>query len=170
MIHRWPNWWSKIELFRPGLFDGPVLYIDLDNVITGPLDRFTDFKGPVLMRDFFLGAPSTALMFWTGDELRFIYDRFARDPKNAMNPKHKISKRQAIYGDQSWVHKCLKDRGATYRFWQDLIPEGVSKFGPRVSRRTSVVCFMARHKPWNSHCRSAQVWRQQMAEIASKKQ
>lgn len=38
LVTDWPGWWSKIELFRKGLFDGPVLYTDLDSVITGPLD------------------------------------------------------------------------------------------------------------------------------------
>ena len=40
----WPGWWSKIELFRPGLFDGDrVLYIDLDTIIVNDLTPFIDF-------------------------------------------------------------------------------------------------------------------------------
>jgi len=31
------GYWNKLELFRPSLYDGPTLYIDLDNVITGDL-------------------------------------------------------------------------------------------------------------------------------------
>jgi len=65
----WPGWWSKIELFRPDLFDDTVLYFDLDTVIVGSLDaiaayphRFTmahEFYRPTLLC-------STA-MAWRGD-------------------------------------------------------------------------------------------------------
>jgi hypothetical protein len=36
------GFWSKLELFRPNLFNGPVLYIDLDNVICGNLDELVE--------------------------------------------------------------------------------------------------------------------------------
>ena len=39
------GWWNKIVLFRPGLFEGRVLYLDLDSVITGPLDPLAAAKG-----------------------------------------------------------------------------------------------------------------------------
>src|SRR4051812_7051182 len=28
--HNWMQYWSKIEMFRPGLFSGPTLYFDID--------------------------------------------------------------------------------------------------------------------------------------------
>ena len=31
----WPRNWAKIELFTPGLWDGPVLFIDLDTDVVG---------------------------------------------------------------------------------------------------------------------------------------
>ena len=31
--HNWIGWWSKVELFRPNLFSGPVFYLDLDIII-----------------------------------------------------------------------------------------------------------------------------------------
>jgi hypothetical protein len=33
--HDWSGWWSKVELFRPGVIQGPTVYMDLDNVILG---------------------------------------------------------------------------------------------------------------------------------------
>lgn len=44
--HDWPGWWSKIELFRPGLFDGRVLYLDLDMVIVKELSEIVYFDSP----------------------------------------------------------------------------------------------------------------------------
>ena len=42
---KWPNIFSKLTLFKDGFADlsGPTLYLDLDVLITGPLDKFFDF-------------------------------------------------------------------------------------------------------------------------------
>jgi hypothetical protein len=42
--HDWPGWWSKIEIFRPGLFKGFSVFFDLDTVI---LDNIELFVGSV---------------------------------------------------------------------------------------------------------------------------
>ena len=42
LIGNTPGWWAKIELFRPDLFSGPVLYIDLDTVICNELDTIIE--------------------------------------------------------------------------------------------------------------------------------
>ena len=39
------GWWAKLNLFRPGLFEGRVLYLDLDTIVVGALDRLADSKG-----------------------------------------------------------------------------------------------------------------------------
>src|SRR3990172_8259243 len=50
----WPGWWSKLELFRPGTFSGPVLYFDLDTVIVGSIDALASYRGPLAMlSDFY---------------------------------------------------------------------------------------------------------------------
>lgn len=62
------GWWNKLRLFQL-LMNGPVLYLDLDTIITGPLDCFegleTNFAA---LRDFWrpevLGS---GVMFWRGD-------------------------------------------------------------------------------------------------------
>ncbi len=38
--HNWPGWWSKIELFRPGLFTDFCIYFDLDTIILDNIDEF----------------------------------------------------------------------------------------------------------------------------------
>ena len=47
LVHGWPSFYSKIEVFRPGLFDGPVLYLDLDTVICGDLGDLARLAGEV---------------------------------------------------------------------------------------------------------------------------
>lgn len=52
--HNWPGWWSKIELFRPGLFENDrVLYLDLDTVIFKDLTPVVDFQSEFV----FMGQP-----------------------------------------------------------------------------------------------------------------
>ncbi len=43
---KWPNIVSKLTLFKDGFADleGPTLYLDLDTLIMGPLDRFFDYR------------------------------------------------------------------------------------------------------------------------------
>jgi len=50
------GWWAKINLFRPGLFTGRVLYLDLDVLIVSPLSEIIDFPARMaLVPD---GAPN----------------------------------------------------------------------------------------------------------------
>ena len=43
---RWPTVYTKLALFRDGCGDleGPTLFLDIDQMITGPMDRFFDFN------------------------------------------------------------------------------------------------------------------------------
>jgi hypothetical protein len=121
-----PSWWSKIGLFKPGLFPGEdVLYLDLDVVITDRLhgmvllldqsrDRLwirDDFSyslrqskrglGPDMLR--LLGGPgccNSSVMLWHGDSCREVWDKFDRA---AMDEMH---------GDQNWI---------THVLWPDKI-------------------------------------------------
>lgn len=79
LVHNWPRWWGQCELFRRDLFDGPVLYMDLDTTI---------IKDPGLViepNDFWAlgwdGAthqhamePTSGVMAWWGD-FSHIYEK-----------------------------------------------------------------------------------------------
>jgi hypothetical protein len=80
--HLWRGPWAKLELFRHGLFDGPVLYLDLDTVVLGDLD---DLARIALDGDFGAarhrqGGLDAAVMAWRVD-CSFLYRRFARLPE-----------------------------------------------------------------------------------------
>jgi len=119
----WCGWWSKIELFRPGLFAGPVLYFDLDTVITGSLDviaahphRFTmahEFYRPALLC-------STA-MAWEGD-FSAIYATFLRDPV-AIAARYDSGRTDGRIGDQAFIEDCLSECGLEADTFRDLFGE-----------------------------------------------
>lgn len=50
------GWWAKINLFKPGMFSGRVLYLDLDVLIVAPLAPIIDYPARMaLVPD---GAPN----------------------------------------------------------------------------------------------------------------
>lgn len=77
--HDWPGWWAKLELFRPHIFAGPVLYLDLDTLIVGDLSRIASYRGPfAMLSDFYKPASlASGVMAWTpGPHTEAIYHRF----------------------------------------------------------------------------------------------
>lgn len=78
--HSWPGWWAKVELFRPGLFTGVVLYLDLDTLPVGPLDEIASYSGPLAcLNDFYQGRKmiGSGVLAWTpGEHTAAIYHAF----------------------------------------------------------------------------------------------
>jgi hypothetical protein len=60
LVNDWPGWWSKIELFRPGLFKNRVLYLDLDLIIIRNIDLLASEISPfILLRSEYKGKKKT---------------------------------------------------------------------------------------------------------------
>lgn len=116
----WPGWWSKCELWRPGVLTGPTIYFDLDTVIVGSLDRiaahphiFTmchEFHQPHLLC-------STA-MAWTGDHSHIWHSMHEMTPKRRDQYDKWEGKR---IGDQAYIEDCK--RGQHVDTFRDLFGE-----------------------------------------------
>jgi hypothetical protein len=149
LLHDWPGYWSKVEMFRPGLFDGPVVYLDLDTVIIGPID----WMAPPCPQTFAMywharGIWSSAFMAWWGDHSA-LYEGFAAEPE--------MWRRQyghwPMKGDQAFLSEYARMSGVEI---QDL-----AAWGPQLSvqvwpkrkevtefpETTSLLYFKARRKP-----------------------
>lgn len=91
-----PGWWAKIELFRPGLFDGPVFYCDLDTIICGELDSviplFKDEK-------FLMINKGSSFMYWNGD-YSHLWKIFNLDPLRIQ----KMYRKKPKIGDQAFIY------------------------------------------------------------------
>lgn len=110
LAHDWRGWWSKIELFRPGVLDGPTVYVDLDTIVLGSLAPLFDAApGLTLLRDFY--APehvNSSVMAWTcGADVEPIYDAFRRDPRGYMrtydHPPRFRRRAGPLVGDQAFI-------------------------------------------------------------------
>lgn len=148
--HRWPGWWSKVELFSPGLFDGPVFYSDLDALIVGSLDDLVDGHRFTVLRNFWnAGRIGSGLMAWDAD-LSAIYERFRLAPSAAM--KQYVTTER--WGDQGWINAHspirpelwqVKHPGRVISYKKHVLPNGGA-----VPADVSVICYHGQPRPWNS--------------------
>lgn len=144
--HGWEGWWSKIELFKPGTIDGPTLYLDLDTIITGSLDEFTDLPYDFAMLENF-NSPDmvgSGMMWFKEKAPSVVYERFIQGPERIIQ-HYKNAKLGSYMGDQAYIWDCMDrevDKIASPRLksykkhCRNGLPEG-----------TSVVCFHGRPRP-----------------------
>lgn len=132
------GWWNKIELFRPGRFSGRVVYLDLDTVIVGSIDKLAASKGILHLADWgwTKNDYGSGVMVWDAGEHDWIFKLFKPDVPRRFR------------GDQDWMTH-LRDVGADS--WPAL-PKGLCVSYRYVSRPAppagaSVVCFHGKPKP-----------------------
>jgi hypothetical protein len=144
--HNWPGWWSKIELFK---LDGPVLYFDLDTIITGDLSDIAVQQGEfTALRDFYReDGLGSGMMAWNAS-MQKLYDLFLQNPTGIMD-------RYRGRGDQRFI----EDNIVHWARWQDKLPGQVVSYKVHVKENkmapanARVVCFHGDPKPdkiaWN---------------------
>jgi hypothetical protein len=149
----WPGWWSKISLFRPGLFAGPTLYLDLDTLITGPLDDIATGHRFTVLRNVWVDPPSprigSGVMAWDTREapgLASIYERFVDNPARHMRQPQVADN----LGDQGFIQRSMPFPAER---WQDKHPGRVVSWrrhcaGGGVPPGASIVCFGGKVRPW----------------------
>lgn len=143
--HNWPGWWSKIELFRPGLFDGPTIYMDIDTATLGSIefdyDEFTMLPAAYRPR----GGINSSIMAWR-EPPTHIYEKFARNPDRWM-ATYRTTQR---WGDQGFIRDSLGQKPLTFG---EQFRSYKAHCRRRVPAGTSVVYFHGRPKPWQVELR-----------------
>lgn len=106
------GWWSKIELWKPGRFEGRVIYLDLDTLVVDSLDPILTFPSRLalipdagnfnsrthkLVKRF-----NSSVMVWNAGAGDVLYERW----------NHEVTKR--LHGDQDWIGEQLP--------WADKMP------------------------------------------------
>ena len=126
----WPGWWSKLELFRPGLFDGLVLYLDLDTLVLGSLEPLLSYGGRfAALSDFYTPQiAASGVMLWQAGDVH-LYERALKDPPIMSHER----------SDYWWNQFDTPDRlqdlfpGLIGSYKADSLQEGPGDF--------SIVCF-----------------------------
>lgn len=142
--HDWPAWWIKIELFRKGVITPPCLYIDLDTVITGPLDEFVDRPEDFsMLQNFHDPAVINSSLMWFRKVPHEVYDKFVQKPWQWIEYYQQFRRGNHV-GDQAFIADTLRDinliahpRIRSYKkHCKEALPEG-----------TAIVCFHGMPRP-----------------------
>lgn len=119
----WPGWWSKVEIFRPDLPFGRVLYIDLSSVAVGSLDEMAAQSGIVITKDWYYGGPSQSVLLYDVGDFQETWLRFLDDPEGWM--RRGDERVPPDFGDQILMNRTPVP---TMRYWQDVLPGQVVSF------------------------------------------
>jgi len=146
-----PGWWSKLELFRPELFeDSQVLYLDLDTLITDNIADFASYGGEFLaLREFnTLVSMGSGVLGWQSGKTHHIFYRFMRELINGS-----ISIRQFVGGDQEAIEHFLELKP---QWVQDVFPKRMAAFKYEcfdaesgevtIPKNVAIVCFHSKPK------------------------
>lgn len=108
---QWPGWWAKLLLFRYS--SGQCLYLDLDTVIVGNLDRLLSkqLSMPANWAQSGHGGCQSSVMSWDGD-YSFIPDSFdvslLTAPERGNCGTYKDGN---LWGDQEFITQLMGDPG-----------------------------------------------------------
>ena len=152
LVHDWPKWWAKVEIFRPGVVSGPTLYLDLDTVIVGSIDKLASFEHDfAIMRNLNASwMPGSAVMWFRDKAPAHIYEQFAESPESIM-AQYADPSQGCYIGDQAWIWDAM-DRKIP--FLTDKVPGLVRSYrrhcAAGVPEGCSVVAFGGSKKPSNA--------------------
>lgn len=159
---KWPNIFSKLTLFKDGFADlkGPTLCLDLDTLITGPLDRFFDYRpGDFCIihnwvefyKRFFRKAPpigNSSCFRYEAGASNAVYEFFLRE-KDDPTKRHLFAK-----GSQKLQTRAMFNAGAVSWWPEDWVcsfkrqcvpPFPLNKFiAPRPPKGASIIAFHGR--------------------------
>lgn len=140
-------------MWRPGLFNGPVIFLDLDTTICGPLDDIALGHKFTVLRNVWVAAPhrriGSGVMAWNtkeAPELVRLYETFRSDPKRHMRQPQ----RPDNLGDQGFIQRHTPIEPER---WQDKHPGRVVSWRKNcpngiVPKGASIICFGGKVRPW----------------------
>tara|TARA_R110000796_G_scaffold118532_1_gene232273 strand:+ start:507 stop:1187 length:681 start_codon:yes stop_codon:yes gene_type:complete len=133
------GWWNKIYLFNDKLpfeIGAPIMFIDLDTLITGNIDHIINYnlKTMIGLENFYRGTFASGLLMWRHGAMSLAWDTFARDPQLQIN--------QTTDGDQEYTAKFLP---TATEYFQDLFPNQIYSYKQSCSKglppEARIVCY-----------------------------
>jgi hypothetical protein len=156
--HDWPGWWAKLEIFR---LTGPLLYVDLDTIIVGNLDRVADIPYDFAMLDILeknLPRIGNSGAMWMAKPFPNVYERFAEKPEYWIE-YHRANAHDRYMGDQAFISDCFTEipklHHALPGFFKAYKYDGCQY---KVPAGCSVVCFSGKPRPAQAGGWVKQAW------------
>ena len=124
----WPKYWSKLEAFKPGLTDGPLLYLDLDTVIVGNMDELASMPHPLVVAwDLMRGWVNSSFLF-TRVSLSCVWERMRADAATIIAKYD--SGDGPYHGDQGLLQDTLIKERIPWRWAQSVCPHQLAWQAP----------------------------------------
>lgn len=104
------GWWNKLLLFNHDFhgIKGPIIYLDLDLVITGNIDFLINCDG-----DFLIIKNWSKNLMYNSSVMRFDAERFSYVWTKFFSDRNNIINR--LNGDQEWIFECVPQAN----FWPE---------------------------------------------------
>ena len=144
--------WRKISIWQYPLLDltGDILFLDLDLVITGNLDRFFDYKPGLycVIENWTqkgLGIGNTSCFRFPVGKYSNIYSKFERDPKKIWKDFHieqsylSYEIKEQVFWPEQW---CVSFKHNLLPFWPARIWQPA-----KLPKETSLVAFTGKPDP-----------------------
>lgn len=142
----WPGWWLKMALMDPSI-PGDFLYLDLDTVITGPLDDILAVRKLTLLRDFYRDGKK--LKAGLGGGFMYLPEECRAQVWKFWMTNPALHMRMFCRGDQWLFERFWLNTAAK---WQDVVPGQVVSYKVHcqngVPPDTRVVCFHGKPRPF----------------------
>lgn len=140
--HGLKGWFSKLEIFS--LTEPRFLYLDLDTLVTAPVDINLG-PGLFVLRDFDVGAVNSSVMYVDGN-FKYILDAFLEHPES-FTEEYAVPDK---WGDQDFI----RDKARISGFFQDLMPGFALSWKRdldyqlgRITKPPAILVFHGRPKP-----------------------
>ena len=132
LMHGWPGYWSKLELFTPKLFSGRVLYLDLDVTIRDDLAPFIDYPYPfAIIKDWTRRGYNSSVIVWDAGYADRLYAQFSP------------TRMEEFAGDQDWINETMPGAATFPLGWACSFKAS----GNRIPAYAKVIVYHGRPKP-----------------------
>lgn len=160
----WPNIFLKLLVFKPGFanLSGPTLFLDIDQIITGDLDRFFDYKPGEfciirnwvelrkrLFRKVRPCGNSSCFRFDAGERYDYVYRLFLKEIDAALDDRvwsteqeymtHAVGLDKVNFWPESYVRSFKRSCTWPWPLNHFLVP--------RLPADTSILCFHGKPDP-----------------------
>lgn len=161
--HGWPNIYVKLALFKPGLANlkGPTMFLDIDQIITGDLDCFFDYKPgefcivhnwiewhKTLFRKRPFVGNSSCFRFEAG-KMGFVYEKWISEMAESLDTN--------IYRtEQAYMTHAVGEKNVNWwpEGWVTSFKRGCQRawplnhfFAPKLKKDTRILCFHGHPNP-----------------------
>lgn len=145
LMHGWPGWWSKMEIFRPDLLElGKIVYMDLDTTVIGNLTPLLEFERLATMRDVYRPRGLQSSVMVIPEEHRPpVWRRWYADPERYMR-EHSVGGDQ-IFLEGSWLSLAARIQDWLPGLLVSYKADDVARSGPRDA---SLIVHHGKPRPW----------------------